>query len=157
MVEEQTVATADGKTGIQKSWLGILGTSLLRESLWLVHGVCQLLQGRQRGPLAGSVAPTPSSLLPRGWASQDPRMGVLMAAQAGSVPCPLAFPAAFPRILGDELCPHCLFRPLSACTQHLPCLWPCSAFSPRERGRSPQTLPHTAGTRTSSQQLPAQN
>lgn len=141
-MEEQTVATADGKTGIQKSWLGILGTSLLRESLWLVHGVCQLLQGRQRGPLAGPVAPTPSSLLPRGWASQDPRMGVLMAAQAGSVPCPLAFPAAFPRILGDELCPHCLFRPLSACTQHLPCLWPCSAFSP-ERGAGPPRPCHT--------------
>lgn len=76
----------------------------------------------------------------------------------------LGIPASLPQIPGDELCPHCLFRQHRApeclyqhLPQPLPCLWPCSAFSPQKRGRSPQTLSHTAGTRTSSQQLPAQN
>lgn len=151
MVEEQTVATADGKKGIQKSWLGILGTSLLRESLWLVHGVCQLLQGRQWGPLADSVAPTPSSLLPRGWASQDPGMGVLMAAQAGSVLCSLAF--LLPSPGSQEM--NCAPAACSGSTEPLStktCLSPCPVCghalpSPPERGAGPPRPCHTLQAR----------
>lgn len=150
-MEEQTVATADGKKGIQKSWLGILGTSLLRESLWLVHGVCQLLQGRQWGPLADSVAPTPSSLLPRGWASQDPGMGVLMAAQAGSVLCSLAFLLPSPR--SQEM--NCAPTACSGSTEPLStntCLSPCPVCghalpSPPERGAGPPRPCHTLQAR----------
>lgn len=70
-VEEQTVATADGRKGIQNPGLGILGTSLLRGSFWLVHDVCQLLQGG-RGASLRLPPPAPSCQgagLPRtpGW------------------------------------------------------------------------------------------